>query len=552
MCGIVCAFNTSDDKLLRPRVLEMAKTIRHRGPDWSGIYSNKNAIIAHERLAIVDPSSGQQPLFSQDDRYILAANGEIYNHKELRDQFPDYKFSTKSDCEVILPLYEKYGPDFLDKLNGIFAFAIYDSHKDEYFIARDHMGIIPLYMGWDDRNILYISSELKSLEGVCSKIELFPPGHYLESHSMELKEWYKPKWTSFDHVKDAKTSIVSIHDSLSASVKRQLMSDVPYGVLLSGGLDSSITSALAKKFSKNRIENDDKSEAWYPQLHSFSVGLEGSPDLKAAKLVSEHIGSIHHEITFTVQEGLDAIRDVIYHIETYDVTTVRASTPMYLMARVIKSMGIKMVLSGEGADELFGGYLYFHKAPNPEEFHKETVRKLEKLYQYDCLRANKSLAAWGIEGRVPFLDKEFIDIAMKINPADKMITSERMEKWVVRKSFEDYLPKEVAWRQKEQFSDGVGYSWIDSLKELVDNEVSDKMFENASERFPFQTPQNKEEYFYRSIFESHFPSQAAAETVPSVPSVACSTPTALEWDKSFKNLNDPSGRSVLNVHKDSY
>jgi asparagine synthase (glutamine-hydrolysing) len=399
---------------------------------------------------------------------------------------------------------------------------------------------------------LYVSSELKALEGTCNKIEVFPPGHFMSSKDLKYEKWYNRSWISYDNVKSNNTNLDDLKEGLENAVHRQLMSDVPYGVLLSGGLDSSITSALAKKFSKNRIENDNKSEAWYPQLHSFSVGLDGSPDLKAAKLVSEHIGSIHHEITFTVQEGLDAIRDVIYHIETYDVTTVRASTPMYLMARVIKSMGIKMVLSGEGADELFGGYLYFHKAPNPEEFHKETVRKLDKLYQYDCLRANKSLAAWGIEGRVPFLDKEFIDIAMNINPADKMITNEKMEKWVVRKSFEDYLPKEVAWRQKEQFSDGVGYSWIDSLKELVDNEVSDKMFENASERFPFQTPQNKEEYFYRSIFELHFPSQAAAETVPSVPSVACSTPIALEWDKAFKNLNDPSGRSVLNVHKDSY
>ena len=477
---------------------------------------------------------------------------KFYNHKELRLLTQDYEYQTNSDCEVIISLFDKYREGFVDKMNGIFGFVVYDQKENEFFIARDHMGIIPLYIGWDKNKTLYVSSELKALEGTCNKIEVFPPGHFMSSKDLKYEKWYKRSWINYDNVKSNKTSLDDLKEGLENAVHRQLMSDVPYGVLLSGGLDSSITSALAKKFSKNRIENDDKSEAWYPQLHSFSVGLEGSPDLKAAKLVSEHIGSIHHEITFTVQEGLDAIRDVIYHIETYDVTTVRASTPMYLMARVIKSMGIKMVLSGEGADELFGGYLYFHKAPNPEEFHKETVRKLEKLYQYDCLRANKSLAAWGIEGRVPFLDKEFIDIAMKINPADKMITSERMEKWVVRKSFEDYLPKEVAWRQKEQFSDGVGYSWIDSLKELVDNEVSDKMFENASERFPFQTPQNKEEYFYRSIFESHFPSQAAAETVPSVPSVACSTPIALEWDKSFKNLNDPSGRSVLNVHKDSY
>lgn len=552
MCGIVCAFNTSDDKLLRPRVLEMAKTIRHRGPDWSGIYSNKNVIIAHERLAIVDPSSGQQPLFSQDDRYILAANGEIYNHKELRDKFPDYNFSTKSDCEVILPLYEKYGPDFLDKLNGIFAFAIYDSHKDEYFIARDHMGIIPLYIGWDEKNVFYVASELKALEGQCEKIELFPPGQYLSSSENNFKKWFIRDWEDFDNVKNLESDITKLRESLENAVKRQLMSDVPYGVLLSGGLDSSITSAIAKKYSEKRIETDDTQRAWWPQLHSFSVGLKGSPDLAAARKVANHIGTVHHEIIFTIQEGLDAIKDVIYNLETYDITTVRASTPMYLMARVIKSMGIKMVLSGEGADEIFGGYLYFHKAPSAEEFHKETVRKLEKLYQYDCLRANKSLAAWGIEGRVPFLDKEFIDVAMRLNPKDKMITSEKMEKWVLRKSFEKYLPESVAWRQKEQFSDGVGYNWIDSLKELVEEKIDDDMFNNAKFTFPFQTPMSKEEYFYRTIFEEHFPSETSAKTVPSVPSVACSTPIALEWDKAFKNLNDPSGRSVSNVHNDGY
>ena len=553
MCGIVCAFNIKGDKeVVRANVLKMAQRVRHRGPDWSGIYSDDHAILAHERLAIVDPTSGKQPIISQDGNKIIAVNGEIYNHQILRESLASYNFKTQSDCEVIIPLYESKGVNFLNDLNGIFAFALYDSSKDTYLIARDHIGIIPLYMGWDNKNIFYVSSELKSLEGVCDKIELFPPGHYLESHDMKLKEWYKPEWTSFDSVKNAKTSISSIHDSLSAAVKRQLMSDVPYGVLLSGGLDSSITSALAKKFASKRIESGDKQDAWWPQLHSFSVGLKGAPDLKAAKIVADHIGTVHHEINFNVQEGIDAIRDVIYHLETYDVTTVRASTPMYLMARAIKSLGIKMVLSGEGADELFGGYLYFHKAPNSKEFHEETVRKLEKLHQYDCLRANKSLAAWGIEGRVPFLDKEFIDTAMNINPEDKMINSERMEKWVVRKAFEDYLPESVAWRQKEQFSDGVGYSWIDSLKELVSKEVSDGDIEKASEIFPVNTPLNKEEYYYRTIFQEHFSSEAAAKSVPSVPSVACSTPQALEWDESFKNVNDPSGRSVSNIHNKSY
>ena len=554
MCGIVCAFNIKGNKdLVRGNVLQMAQKVRHRGPDWSGIYSSENAILAHERLAIVDPTSGKQPILSQDGLKVIAVNGEIYNHQNLKDSFAtDYNFRTESDCEVILALYEKKGINFLNDLNGIFAFALYDSSNDKYIIARDHMGIIPLYMGWDKDGIFYVSSELKSLEGVCDKIELFPPGHYLESSSTDLKKWYNPEWVSYDHVKDSQTSIKAIHDSLSAAVKRQLMSDVPYGVLLSGGLDSSITSALAKKFASKRIESNDKQDAWWPQLHSFSVGLEDAPDLKAARIVADHIGTIHHEINFTVQEGIDAIRDVIYHLETYDITTIRASTPMYLIARAIKSLGIKMVLSGEGADELFGGYLYFHKAPNAKEFHEETVRKLDKLHQYDCLRANKSLAAWGIEGRVPFLDKEFIDVAMNINPEDKMIKNGRIEKWVLREAFKDYLPESVLWRQKEQFSDGVGYSWIDSLKDLVSKEVSDHDLENASKIFSINTPRNKEEYYYRSIFSDHFSSDAAAKSVPSVPSVACSTPQALEWDEAFKNMNDPSGRSISNIHNKSY
>ena len=554
MCGIVCAFDLKQDaESLRPQLLEMSKRIRHRGPDWSGIYKSENAILGHERLAIVDPASGKQPLYNEDQSLVLAANGEIYNHLELRKKFEGkYNFKTESDCEIILALYQKKGVDFVDDLNGIFAFAIYDSTKDSYFIARDHMGIIPLYMGWDKDGTFYVASELKALEGVCAKIELFPPGHYWHSGDEAPTQWYKRNWVDFEEVKNNPTSIEDLHDSLSDAVHRQLMSDVPYGVLLSGGLDSSITSALAKKFSSKRVESDDTQEAWWPQLHSFSVGLEGSPDLAAAKKVSEHIGSIHHEVVFTIQEGLDAIRDVIYYLETYDITTVRASTPMFLMARSIKSHGIKMVLSGEGADELFGGYLYFHKAPSAEEFHKETVRKLDKLHQYDCLRANKSLAAWGIEGRVPFLDKEFIDVAMRINPKDKMINKERMEKWVVRKAFEDYLPESVAWRQKEQFSDGVGYSWIDTLKEVVEAAVSDEQMNNSHFRFPLQTPQNKEEFYYRTLFEEHFPSDAAALSVPSVPSVACSTPIALEWDEAFKNQNDPSGRAVSKVHDDAY
>ena len=554
MCGIVCAFDLKQkSETLRPQVLEMAKIIRHRGPDWSGIFSNDKAILAHERLAIVDPASGKQPLFTADKQLILAANGEIYNHRDLRKQFEGkYDFQTESDCEVILALYQKKGVHFLDEMNGIFGFAIYDVNKDEYFIARDHMGIVPLYIGWDQYGTFYVASELKALEGYCTKIELFPPGHYMSSKDGAFVQWYKREWADYDAVKDNETSITTIKSALEAAVHRQLMSDVPYGVLLSGGLDSSITSAIAKKYAQKRIESGDTVDAWYPQLHSFAVGLEGSPDLAAAQKVADHLGTIHHEIKFTIQEGLDAIRDVIYNIETYDVTTIRASTPMYLMARVIKSMGIKMVLSGEGSDELFGGYLYFHKAPNAREFHEETVRKLSKLHMYDCLRANKSLAAWGIEGRVPFLDKEFMDVAMRINPKDKMINGERMEKWVLRKAFEDMLPESVAWRQKEQFSDGVGYSWIDTLKLMVANEITDEQLVNAKYKFPIQTPGSKEEYYYRSIFHEHFPSDAAALSVPQEASVACSTKIALEWDEAFKNMNDPSGRAVANVHDDAY
>ena len=554
MCGIVGVFDLKlDAKELRKQVLEMSKKIRHRGPDWSGIYCGEKAILAHERLAIVDPQSGGQPLYSKDKNLVLAVNGEIYNHLELRDQLKnDYEFQTLSDCEVILALYQKKGPQFLEELNGIFGFALYDVVNDSYLIARDHIGVIPLYIGWDIYGNFYVASELKSLEGYCNKIELFLPGHYWYSKDGKMTKWYSRDWVQFEAVENNDTDINKIKLELEASVHRQLMSDVPYGVLLSGGLDSSIVSAIAKKYSGKRVESGDKQDAWWPQLHSFAVGLVGSPDLIAAKKVAAHIGTIHHEVHFTVQEGLDALRDVIYHLETYDVTTIRASTPMYLLARVIKSMGIKMVLSGEGADELFGGYLYFHKAPNAKSFHDETVRKLSKLHLYDCLRANKALAAWGVEGRVPFLDKEFMDIAMRLNPEEKMAKNGRMEKWILRKAFENYLPASIAWRQKEQFSDGVGYSWIDSLKELTSKKVTDEQQLNAKFRFPINPPMSKEEYYYRSIFTEHFPSDSAASCVPSVPSVACSTPEAIAWDASFKNLNDPSGRSIKSIHVEGY
>ena len=554
MCGIVAIFNIQEQTPeLRQKALRMSQKIRHRGPDWSGIYNGGSAILSHERLSIVDPESGKQPLFSPDMKQILAVNGEIYNHQDIRRQYAEkYQFQTGSDCEVILALYREKGIDFLEDLSGIFAFALYDAEKDEFLIARDPIGVIPLYIGYDNDGKVYVASEMKALEGNCDRYEVFLPGHYYSSREGKMTRYYKRDWMEYDAVKDNGASVLDIHDALEAAVKRQLMSDVPYGVLLSGGLDSSVISAIAEKFSEHRIEDDSATKAWWPRLHSFAVGLKGAPDLVKAKMVADHIGTVHHEINYTIQEGLDAIRDVIYFIETYDVTTVRASTPMYLLARVIKSMGIKMVLSGEGADEVFGGYLYFHKAPNAKAFHEETVRKLSKLYLYDCLRANKSLSAWGVEGRVPFLDKEFLDVAMRTNPEAKMCPGKTIEKKIVREAFADMLPEAVAWRQKEQFSDGVGYSWIDTLKQITADQVSDEQMAHAAERFPINPPRNKEEYYYRSIFAEHFPSDSAAKTVPSVPSVACSTAEALAWDESFKNLNDPSGRAVAGVHDDAY
>ena len=550
MCGIVGVFELKQNASeLRAQALGMSKKLRHRGPDWSGIFCNDKAILAHERLAIVDPKSGGQPLFSKSKNIVLAVNGEIYNHRDIRAEMKgSYDFLTESDCEVILALYQKKGESFLEDINGIFAFALYDIDKDRYFIARDHIGIIPLYMGWDQFGNFYVASELKALDGICNRLEEFPPGHYMSSIDGQLKRWYHRDWFEYEKVENNESDIALLRISLENAVHRQLMSDVPYGVLLSGGLDSSIISAVAKKFSSRRIETNDAQDAWWPQLHSFSIGLKGSPDLIAANEAAKHIGTIHHEINFTIQEGLDAIRDVIYHLETYDVTTVRASTPMYLMARVIKAMGIKMVLTGEGADEIFGGYLYFHKAPNGKAFHEETIRKIQKLHLYDCLRANKSLAAWGVEGRVPFLDKEFIDVAMRINPREKMAKNGRIEKWILRKAFENYLPKNLVWRQKEQFSDGVGYNWIDTLKKVTNEIVTDEQMKNVKFRFPINPPMNKEEYYYRTIFQEHFPSDQAASCVPSVPSVACSTSEALAWDKEFKSNADPSGRAVKGVH----
>ena len=567
MCGIVAILNVKEQtKALREKALRMSQKIRHRGPDWSGVYCGGSAILAHERLSIVDPESGGQPLYSPDRRQVLAVNGEIYNHQNVRRWFAgQYEFQTGSDCEVILALYRNLAPipttqeeggkqicAMLEQLSGIFAFVLYDEERNEFLIARDPIGVIPLYIGYDNDGTLYVASEMKALEGQCEHYEPFLPGHYYWSRDPGMKRYYQRDWFDYEAVKDNPSSVADIHDALENAVRRQLMSDVPYGVLLSGGLDSSVISAIAEKYAAMRIEDDSRTKAYWPRLHSFAVGLKGAPDLEKARLVADHIGTVHHEINYTIQEGLDAIRDVIYYIETYDVTTVRASTPMYLLARVIKSMGIKMVLSGEGADEVFGGYLYFHKAPDAKAFHEETVRKLGKLYLYDCLRANKSLSAWGVEGRVPFLDKEFLDVAMRTNPEAKMCPGKMIEKKIVREAFADLLPVEVAWRQKEQFSDGVGYSWIDTLKRITSEAVTDDQMAHAAERFPIHPPQNKEEYYYRSIFAEHFPSDSAALSVPSEASVACSTAIALEWDATFKGMNDPSGRAVKGVHEQAY
>lgn len=554
MCGIVGIFNIRDGVgALRAKALKMSAKIRHRGPDWSGVYAGKSAILAHERLSIVDPESGRQPLFSPDAKQILAVNGEIYNHQSIRKRYAGkYEFGTQSDCEVILPLYREKGVDFLEDISGIFAFALYDEEKDDFLIARDPIGVIPLYIGHDSDGKVYVASELKALEGFCETYEPFLPGHYYLGSEGKMVRWYKRDWMNYDAVKDNPASVEVVREGLMDAVKHQLMCDVPYGVLLSGGLDSSVISAIAEKYSAMRIESGDTDRAWWPRLHSFAVGLQGAPDLAKAREVAEFIGTVHHEINYTIQEGLDAIRDVIYYIETYDVTTVRASTPMYLLARFIKSMGIKMVLSGEGADEVFGGYLYFHKAPSAKDFHEETVRKLGKLHWYDCLRANKSLSAWGVEGRVPFLDKEFLDIAMRLNPEAKMCPGKTIEKKIVREAFSDMLPDSVAWRQKEQFSDGVGYSWIDTLKDMTSKAVTDEQMAHAAERFPINTPLNKEEYFYRSIFAEHFPSDSAARSVNQEASVACSTSVALEWDAAWKKMNDPSGRAVRGVHDQAY
>jgi asparagine synthase (glutamine-hydrolysing) len=538
---------------LRARALRLSALQRHRGPDWSGVYACDRAILAHERLAIVDVLHGAQPLRDPTGTVALAVNGEIYNHRELRAQLRQpYEFATGSDCEVILALYRERGADFLDALNGIFAFVLYDAARDHYLVARDHLGIVPLYTGRDEEGNLYVASEMKALVPVCREVAEFPPGHLLDSGEGEPRRWYHRPWRDYDAVRGAPAAPHAIRHALEDAVRRQLMSDVPYGVLLSGGLDSSVIAACAARFAARRVEDEGRSGAWWPRLHSFAIGLEGAPDLRAAREVADHLGTVHHEFHFTVQEGVDALSDVVYHLETFDVTTVRAATPMYLMARRIRAMGVKMVLSGEGSDEIFGGYLYFHRAPDARALHDETVRKLDRLHRFDCLRANKAMAAWGVEARVPFLDRDFLDAAMAIDPAAKLARGGRMEKQLLRDAFADAFPDSIVRRQKEQFSDGVGYGWIDALRAHAEREVSDREMAAARFRFPVGTPATKEAYLYRALFAEHFPLDACAACVPAGPSVACSTPEALAWDAALAAVTDPSGRAVRGVHQHAY
>lgn len=553
MCGILGIFgmNDSDDvRELRQLALQRSHLQRHRGPDWSGIHVEEKVIMVHERLAIVDPESGAQPLLSSDGRLVLAVNGEIYNHHQLRASLRSrYDFQTASDCEVINALYCDDEVDvLLRKLNGIFAFALWDRSKSRVLIARDPMGVCPLYWGHDDDGLLWIASEMKALVGVCQDIEQFPPGHFFISGERGVERYYTKPWREYSATQGGDVSPAELRGALERAVHRQLMSDVPYGVLLSGGLDSSLVASCAARFACRQVEDGDSTETRRPRLHSFSIGLKGSPDLAAAAVAAAAIGTVHHSFSFTIDEGLDALSEVIRHIETYDVTTVRASTPMYLLARRIKAIGVKMVLSGEGADEIFGGYLYFHKAPSSREFHDETVRKLDALHAFDCLRANKAMMAWGVEARVPFLDLEFIDVAMSMDAEAKMVGDRRIEKAVLREAFDGCLPPSILWRQKEQFSDGVGYGWIDGLKAYAASEVSKRDFDRASSRFRINTPRSKEEYLYRSIFSQHFQASACAKTVPSGKSIACSSPAAIAWDASFASGADPSGRAVIGVH----
>ncbi len=550
MCGFIAIFDPQGEALsLRPLALQQARRLRHRGPDWSGVYADDHAVLAHERLAIVDVAHGAQPLLSCDGEQVLAVNGEIYNHRELRQDLGEYPFQTDSDCEVILPLWRERGPEFLPMLKGMFAFALWDKASGVWLLARDPLGIIPLYTGRDEHGRLYAASEMKGLPKSCVSIEDFPPGCYLTGEMTAPQSYYRPDWRDYEAVAACPAEPSVLREALEHAVHSHMMTDVPYGVLLSGGLDSSLIAAMTARYAARRMEDDDQSAAWWPRLHTFSIGLPGAPDLLAAQTVADSLGTAHHPFEYTVQEGLDALSDVIYHIETYDVTTIRASTPMYLLARRIRAMGIKMVLSGEGADELFGGYLYFHMAPDDREFHDELVRKLDALYKYDCLRANKAMAAWGVEARVPFLDRDFIDVAMQTAPSAKRPGQGRMEKAILREAGHDLLPEAILWRQKEQFSDGVGYAWIDALKAHAENVVSDAQMTMAATRFSYNPPSTKEAYLYRNLFTQHYPGEMVARLVPGGPSIACSTPTAFRWSKTFAGNADPSGRAVAAVHE---
>ncbi|KAI9346024.1 glutamine-hydrolyzing asparagine synthase [Zopfochytrium polystomum] len=581
MCGIFAVFGLggpaaasasstpvqqSPGDAFRERAVALSKRIRHRGPDWSGVKVAGSSILCHERLAIVGVDSGAQPLTNADESVILSVNGEIYNHLTLRKSLREpHNFKTHSDCEVILYLYEENGPNFVHLLDGMFSFVLYDRKKDLYLAARDHIGITTLYQGWrsSDRSV-WFASEMKSLHDECDRIIAFPPGHIYNSATKQTTRYYNPTW--YSHVdrgipskadeykpnteQQDKEMYTALRTALERAVKKRLMSEVPYGVLLSGGLDSSLIASIAMRMRMKELEESEEDDdiksaissvAAWPRLHSFSIGLEGSPDLKAARRVADFLKTVHHEYTFTVQDGIDAISDVIWHLETYDVTTVRASTPMWLLSRKIKAMGVKMVLSGEGSDEIFAGYLYFHSAPSPQSLHHECISRIQNLHTSDCLRANKSTMAWGLEARVPFLDKAFLDVAMSQVPACHKATQQapyhhRIEKHVLRAAFDDkddpYLPDDILWRQKEQFSDGVGYSWIDGLKDTAERCVTDEEFASRAETFPHDPPTTKEAYWYRRVFEKHFPQRACLESV-------------VRWipRRDWGCSEDPSGRA---------
>jgi asparagine synthase (glutamine-hydrolysing) len=557
MCGILGIFGSSLSPVdLKKKLIDSSRKIRHRGPDWSGYLVENGNGIAHERLAIIDPESGTQPLISNDGNLVVAANGEVYNYKELFvSEAKDYTPQTGSDSEVIIPLYQKFGHAFPNMLRGMFSFIIYDRRDGQFVAVRDHVGITPLYFGHAPDGSTWVGSEMKTLSAECTDIKQFPPGHLYDSRTEEFTKWWNPSWMNPETPIKNACDLTVLRESFIRAVKRRMMSDVPWGVLLSGGLDSSLVASVAQRIIKR---SPDKEYQWAPKLHSFCVGLKNSPDIKAAQQVADAIGTIHHSYTYTLEEGLNTVREVIYHLETYDVTTIRAATPMFLMSRKIKAMGIKMVLSGEGADEIFGGYLYFHKAPNAGEFQAELRDKISNLFMFDCLRANKATSAWGLEARVPFLDRDFLDVAMNIDANEKMIRKDqgRIEKHILRAAFDTpddpFLPSEILWRQKEQFSDGVGYGWIDSLRDLAEERVTDEQFKHRAHRFPHNTPVTKEAYMYRTMFEEHYPNPAAVHTVPGGPSIACSTARAIAWDASFQNRADCSGRAVAGVHDEAY